>query len=72
MYKFLLEPFMVAFVETTYAVMESDGQVKVCINLTHTTLDVLDGSIRVELYNNQSSIYIPPNAELASEFHVYM
>ena len=51
--------------------MESKGQVEVCVNLTHTPVDVFNETVRVELYNNNGSIYIPPNAVLASELQDY-
>ena len=60
---------MVAFVKTTYTILESSGQVEVCVNLTHppNDVDILDESVHVEIYNNESSIYIPSDAVLASE-----
>ena len=65
---FLLpEPFVVAFVETTYTVIESEGQVEVCVNLTQPMIDILEETVRVEVFNNESSIYIPTDAVLASE-----
>ena len=62
---------MVAFVETTYTVMEREGQVEVCVNLTQPSVDILDEIVRVELYNNQHSMSLSPNAVLASESHLY-
>ena len=62
-----LEPLTIAFVETTYIVMESEGQVEVCINLTHISNSILDFTIVVESYNNESSIGVCSNPVLASE-----
>ena len=61
----LLEPFLVAFVQTTYTVTEGEGQVEVCVNLTQTEIDLLNETVRVEAFNDET--YIPPNAVLASE-----
>ena len=63
-----LEPFMVAYVEKTYTVTESEGYVEVCVNLTHSEMDILDVAIRVESYNNNQS---PSDTVLASESPVY-
>ena len=63
----LPEPFQAAYVETTYTVIESEGQVEVCVNLTHPEFDILDQTVRVESFNDESSIYIPADAVLASE-----
>ena len=59
---------MVAYVEKTYTVMESEGYVEVCVNLTHSEMDVLDVAIRVESYNNNQS---PSDTVPASESPVY-
>ena len=37
------------------------------MNLTHPEIDILDETVRVESFNNESSVYIPANAVLASE-----
>ena len=58
--------------ETVYSVIESKGRVEVCVNLTHTPVDIFNETVRVELYNNDNSIYIPPNAVLASESHLLL
>lgn len=50
--------------KTTYTVLESEGQVEVCVHIT-SRKDVSDDTIRVEVYDYSSSIYIPSNAELA-------
>ena len=62
----LPEPFAVAFVETLYTVIESEGQVEVCVNLTHPRLDNLEETVRVNVFNNESSAYIPAEAAIAS------
>ena len=64
---FLLpEPFAVAFVETTYTVIESEGEVEVCVNLTRPPGDILEETLRVNVFNNESSAYIPAEAPIAS------
>ena len=62
-----LEPFRVAFVETMYAVVESEGQVEVCVNLTRPEKDIRDETVQVDVFHYDSSVYIPPNPVLASE-----
>ena len=62
----LPEPFIAAFVETMYTVLESEGQVEVCVHVTSPE-DLYDGVIYVEVYDFSSSIYIPSNAELAGK-----
>ena len=49
-----------------YTVLESKGQVEVCVHVT-SPKDLYDGIIRVEVYDFSSSIYIPSNAELAGK-----
>ena len=61
------DPFKVAFVETAYTVSESEGQVEVCVNLTQPQRDILDETISVNVYNDDSSSYIPIDAILASK-----
>ena len=53
--------------KTMYTVVESDGAVEVCVNLTRPMRDILDERVRVEVFNNESSIYIPLDAVIASE-----
>ena len=60
------EPFLVAFVQTTYTVIESEGLVEVCVNLTRP-VDILEGTVRVRVINDEGSIYIPAGVRLASE-----
>ena len=52
--------------ETTYTVIESEGQVEVCVNLTRPHQDILDETVRVNVFNNENSMYIPDEAEIAS------
>lgn len=66
-----LEPFVVGYVETVYTVIESEGQVEVCINLTQPQVDIGDEIVHVESYGNDSSIYIPAGAALASQLLIY-
>ena len=64
----LTEPFEVAFVETIYRVPEDVGTVEVCVNLTQPEFDILDEFVIVEVFDFPSSVVIPSNATLASEF----
>ena len=59
------EPFAVAFVKPIYLVSERDGQVEVCVHLTHPP-DLLGETVRVNVFNNESSVYIPDGVEIAS------
>ena len=59
--------FVIAFVETIYTVTESEGEVEVCVNLTHPPQDILDETVRVNVFNNKGSVYIPDGAEIASK-----
>ena len=56
------EPFVVGFVET---VDESVCAVNVCVNLTRPMIDILNEQVNVDY---PSSVYIPPGAQLASEY----
>ena len=63
---------MIAFVEKTYTVTESEGQVEVCVNLTYPEMDIHNETVRVESYNNgQNSSRIPSDGVLASESPLY-
>lgn len=62
---FYTEPFVVAFVNTAYTVLESEGEVEVCVNLTQPQKDILDETISLNVYDNPSSFYIPSTAILA-------
>ena len=59
------ETCSVAFVQTMYTVEESEGQVQVCVNMTCPVNQT--GNVRVEVYGDETSVYIPPNSELASK-----
>lgn len=63
----LLEPFEVAFVKTVYTVTEGESSVEVCVNLTRPNKDIGDEVVYVEVYDNNSSIYIPADVALASK-----
>ena len=63
---------MVAFVETTYTVNESEGQVEICVSVNHALDDILEFTVLVEAFNNESSIYITSNAEIASELPLHL
>ena len=65
---YILEPFEVGFVQTSYTVSESDGSVEVCVQLTRPQIDIFDEFVVVEVTDFPSSVYIPLNAALASEF----
>ena len=60
------EPFEVSFVQTTYTFFEGGGPVEVCINLTRPGTDI-NVTVRVHVINDETSIYIPVGARLASE-----
>ena len=66
-FHFFTEPFVVAFVQTTYTVVESEGPVEVCVNLTRPPVDILEETVRVRVTNDEGSIYIPDGVRLASE-----
>ena len=53
--------------QTTYTVVESEGPVEVCVNLTRPPVDILEETVRVRATNDEGSIYIPPGVRLASE-----
>ena len=40
---------------------------EVCVNLTHPQVDILDETLRVEVFNDENSVYIPTGATLASK-----
>ena len=50
-----------------YTVIESEGQVEVCVNLTQPEIDILEETLRVDVFTNDNSVYIPPNSLLASK-----
>ena len=53
--------------QTVYSVIEDEGPVRVCVNLTKPQGDIYDEMAFVEVLNFPSSIYIPADATLASE-----
>ena len=53
--------------QTIYTVIEDEGPVKVCVNLTKPEVDIGDEMVFVRSYDNDSSIYIPADSTLASE-----
>ena len=55
--------------ETVYTVVESDERVEVCVNLTQPLTDILDNTVNVEVFVDDDSIYIPPNAPIASKLN---
>lgn len=61
------EQFLVAFVRTVYTVLESMGSVEVCVNLTRPEIDILEETVRVEVYDFRNSVNIPADGALASE-----
>ena len=66
----LPEPFVVAFVKTIYTAYESEGQVEVCVNLTYPLMDIHDETVQVNVFNNESSVYIPDDAVKASMLYI--
>ena len=56
--------------QTSYIVVESDGKVGVCVNLTHPESNIFEETVLVESHNDPTSFYIPPDAVLASKLHV--
>ena len=55
-----------------YTVMESEGQVEVCVNLTCPPVDILEEHVCVNVFNNESSVYIPDDAEIASMLKLHV
>ena len=53
--------------QTSYTVIEDEGPVRVCVNLTKPEGDIGDKLIFVESLDFPSSVYIPADATLASE-----
>ena len=66
------DPFVVAFVETAYTVTESEDQVEVCVNLTHSSNDIPDETVHVNVFNNESSVYIRDGADIASMISLHV
>ena len=71
--KFLLVPsscteiFTVGFTKTTYTVIESDGQVEVCVSVSSPEEDIGDEMVLVEIINNDDSGSIPIDVAAASK-----
>ena len=63
----IAEPFKVAFVETMYTIIESEGFVNVCVNLTQPQIDILDETVNVFVIDFDTSEYINTNYPLASK-----
>ena len=61
------EPFVVAFVQTIYTIIENVGSVEVEVNLTRPVGDILDEYVFVNVYDDENSIYIPSGSVLASK-----
>ena len=55
-----------------YTVTESEGNVEVCVNLTHPSYDIYDETVRVNVFNNESSVYIPDGAKIASMLNCHV
>ena len=49
--------------------MERDERVEVCVNLTMPDADILENTVNVEVFVDDNSIYIPPNARIASKLN---
>ena len=60
---------MVEFVQTSYTVVEGEGQVEVYVNLTQPQTDILDEEIYIDVYRGNSSLNIPSHAALACKVH---
>ena len=67
----IVEPFEVAFVETTYTVDESVGAVSVCVNLTQPQVDILDETVQLYAMANSNSPYITSATPQASELGIF-
>ena len=55
--------------ETVYTVVEHDERVKLCVILTQPNTDILDNSVKVEVFVDDDSIYIPSNVNIASKLN---
>ena len=53
--------------QTIYTVIEDEGPVRVCVNLTKPEVDIEEEMAFVESLDFPSSVYIPADATLASE-----
>ena len=52
--------------KTIYTVIEDEGPVKVCANLTKPDFDIEEEMVFVDSLDFPSSVYIPAGATLAS------
>ena len=55
-----------------YTVTESEGQVEVCVNLTHPSTNIVDETVNVNVFNNESSVYIPDGAKISSMLRLHV
>ena len=55
--------------QTSYTVVEGEGQVEVCVNLTQPQTDILDEEIYIDVYRDDFSLHIPSHAALACKAH---
>ena len=53
--------------QTIYTVIEDEGPVRVCVNLTKPEGDIGDEMVFVKTFSFPSSVYIPADATLASK-----
>ena len=56
--------------KTIYTVIEDEGPVEVCVNLTRPLIDIEEEMVFVESLHFPSSAYIPADATLASGLHI--
>ena len=59
-----LDPFIVSFEKTAYSVNEFEEYVEVCVILAKPE-DILDNEVGVEVFNSESSQYIPYGSPIA-------
>ena len=52
--------------------MESEDQVEVCVNLTQSSNDIPDETVRVNVFNNESSVYIRDGDKIASMISMHV
>ena len=67
MFLLFQDPFQVGYVQTIYTVIEDEGPVRVCVNLTKPEEDIEEEMVFVHSFDFPSSVYIPADATLASE-----
>ena len=61
------DDYLVGFTKTVYTVIEDDGRVEVCVNLTHPVGDIGTEQVLVEVIDNPDSGRIPTGATAASK-----